>query len=84
MQKPQTRLTPPLRRAPPGQQSGQPPGPSRARFRSPVLMPFPVFSTPQRCTPPAPAGAFSATSSRSLPDTSTGAFSPTFTTTVFS
>src|SRR6516225_10893837 len=29
--KPQARLAPPLRRAPPGQQSGQPPGSSRAK-----------------------------------------------------
>src|SRR6266700_3953379 len=33
---PQARLTPPLRRAPPGQQSGQPPGSSRDCFRAPV------------------------------------------------
>ena len=39
MRTPQTRLAPPLRRAPPGQQSGQPPGPSRRLWRSPVLMP---------------------------------------------
>ena len=39
VQEPQTRLAPPLRRTPPGQQRGQPPGSSRERRRSPVSMP---------------------------------------------
>src|SRR5258708_24430937 len=39
MQTPQTRLAPPSRRAPPGQQSGQPPGPSRDLRCTPVPMP---------------------------------------------
>jgi len=34
---PQTRLAPPLRRAPPGQRSGQPPGSSRDPQCTPVL-----------------------------------------------
>ena len=73
-QAPQTRLAPPSRRAPPGQRSGQPPGSSRARLYSPVLMPSSGVSTLQQRTPGTP-GAFSATPSWSPPDTSTGAFS---------
>ena len=37
--KPQARLAPPLRRAPPGQQSGQPPGSSQANPKNLVSMP---------------------------------------------
>jgi hypothetical protein len=82
--KPQTRLTPPLRRAPPGQQSGQPPGSSPAYSRSRVLMPPKNVTTPQTVNPALTAGAFSATSSWSPPDTFTGAFSASLTTTVLS
>jgi hypothetical protein len=35
VQEPQTRLTPPLRRTPPGQQRGQPPGSSRGATKDP-------------------------------------------------
>ena len=44
VQEPQTRITPPLRRTPPGQQRGHPPSSSRGQIRSPVSMPSqPVF-----------------------------------------
>jgi hypothetical protein len=51
MQEPQTRITPPLRRTPPGQQRGQPPGSSREQIRSSVLMSSQPVSTPQTTTP---------------------------------
>src|SRR6202008_2330875 len=35
VQEPQTRLTPPLRRTPPGQERGHPPGPSRGTHQNP-------------------------------------------------
>jgi hypothetical protein len=51
MQEPQTRITPPLRRTPPGQQRGQPPGSSRRQIRSSVSMSSQPVSTPQTTTP---------------------------------
>jgi hypothetical protein len=51
MQEPQTRITPPLRRTPPGQQRGQPPGSSREQIRFSVSMSSQPVSTPQTTTP---------------------------------
>ena len=51
MQEPQTRITPPLRRTPPGQQRGQPPSSSRGQIRSSVSMSSQPVSTPQRRRP---------------------------------
>ena len=51
MQEPQTRITPPLRRTPPGQQRGQPPSSSRGQIRSSVSMSSQPVSTPQRRHP---------------------------------
>ena len=51
MQEPQTRITPPLRRTPPGQQRGQPPSSSREQIRSSVSMSSQPVSTPQTTTP---------------------------------
>jgi hypothetical protein len=61
MQEPQTRITPPLRRTPPGQQRGQPPSSSRGQIRSSVSMSSKPVSTPQRRRPtraPARTGRF--------------------------
>jgi len=51
MQEPQTRITPPLRRTPPGQQRGQPPGSSREQIRFSVSMSSQPVSTPHTTTP---------------------------------
>src|SRR6476660_200949 len=40
--KQQIKLAPPLRRTPPGQEIGHPPGSSRAELKGPVSMPFPT------------------------------------------
>ena len=87
VQEPQTRLTPPLRRAPPGQYIGHPPGSSRensqtSRFRCHLDL----LTTPQQRTPTPrhPRPGASGTSSWSPPDASSRAFSLSLTTTVFS
>ena len=71
MQEPQTRITPPLRRTPPGQQRGQPPSSSRGQIRSSVSMSSQPVSTPQTTTPVpdiSPKPGASGTSSWSPPD----------------
>ena len=79
MQEPQTRITPPLRRTPPGQQRGQPPCSSREQIRSSVLMSSQPVSTPQTTTPDpstTPDPDDSGTSSWSPPDAIKRAFCP--------
>src|SRR6188472_1910067 len=87
MQEPQTRITPPLRRTPPGQQRGQPPSSSRGQIRSSVSMSSQPVSTPQTTTPD-PSKSPDRTILERLPDPhltrSSRAFSLSLTTTVFS
>ena len=71
VQEPQTRLTPPLRRTPPGQEHGHPPGSSRRKSKDPRFRcHLKLITTPQQRTPTPsfPGRALSGTSSWSPPD----------------
>ena len=84
---PQTRLTPPSRRAPPGQSSGHPPGSSRGNNQTPRFrchLNFSNDASTAHTHPRTPDRALSGTSSWSPPDASSRAFSGSLTTTVFS
>ena len=85
VQEPQTRLTPPLRRAPPGQYTGTRQAHPEGTTGPPILMPSEIVTTPQQRHPPGPPGR--ALLAR-LPDPhltrSRRAFSLSLTTTVFS
>ena len=87
VQEPQTRLTPPSRRAPPGQSSGHPPGSSRENSQTPRFrchLDYANDASTAHPHPGPPERALAGTSSRSPPDASKRAFSLSLTTTVFS
>src|SRR5688500_17121078 len=73
VQEPQTRLTPPPRRAPPGQSSGHPPGSSRENSQTPRFrchLDYANDASPAHPHPGLPERALSGTSSWSPPDAS--------------
>ena len=86
MQEPQTRITPPLRRTPPGQKRGHPPGSSRGatkdpRFRCHLTL---FDASTAHARPGCPGPSASGTSSWSPPDASNAPSPRSLTTTVFS
>src|SRR4051795_4776864 len=87
VQEPQTRLTPPSRRAPPGQSSGHPPGSSRENSQTPRFrchLDYANDASTARTRPESTGPGASGTSSWSPPDAIKRAFSLSLTTTVFS